>query len=243
MRPDNRPPTSMRPIEISPHFSSYAEGSVMISIGQTRVLCNVTILDEIPRWMREQAVTGGWVTAEYAMLPRSTHTRSSRERHGPGGRTHEIQRLIGRSLRAGIDLELLGPRTCVVDCDVIEADGGTRTAAITGGYVALRLALAPLIANGQLPAEVISSHIAAISAGIINSRPCIDLCYAEDATAEVDMNVVMNADGKLIEIQGTGERATFSRGELNSLLELTESACKELIEIQHDAFKKAGLKN
>ena len=210
----------------------YPEGSVLIAMGQTKVLCNVTIENEVPRWMKSQGKVGGWVTAEYALLPRSTHTRTSRETHGLGGRTQEIRRLIGRSLRAAVNLELLGERTCIIDCDVLQADGGTRTAAITGGYVSLALALQKLIAAGEIPLEVLAKPVAAISVGILRGEPLLDLCYAEDSTAEVDFNVVMNAAGEFIELQGTAEGATFSRQMLETMMDLAHKGIKELLLIQ-----------
>jgi len=225
---------------MTPHYTAHAEGSVLVSFGETRVLCNVSIQDEVPRWMKEQSVEGGWVTAEYSMLPRSTHTRMRRERHGPSGRTQEIQRLIGRSLRAGLQLDLLGPRSCYVDCDVIQADGGTRTAAITGGYVALILAITPLIEQGSLPAEVVKGNIAAISVGKVQGMNVVDLCYKEDSTADVDMNVVMNSEGDFIELQGTGEQTSFSRADLSDILDLSETACRQLIEVQNQAIAEGN---
>ncbi|MEE8356578.1 MAG: ribonuclease PH, partial [Anaerolineales bacterium] len=197
--------------------------------GKTRVLCNVSIEDQVPAWMEKNDHPGGWITAEYALLPRSTTTRVNRETRGLSGRTQEIKRLIGRSLRAGFDLSLLGNRTLIVDCDVLQADGGTRTAAITGGYAALRLALKTLVEAGAISPDVFSSPVAAISVGILSGAPVLDLNYIEDAQAEVDLNVVMNQEGDFIEIQGTAEGSTFSRDDLNSMLELAESGIQQLI--------------
>jgi ribonuclease PH len=232
MRIDQRQADEIRPVTLSPNYVIYPEGSVLIAMGQTKVLCNVTIENEVPRWMKSQGKVGGWVTAEYALLPRSTHTRTSRETHGLGGRTQEIRRLIGRSLRAAVNLELLGERTCIIDCDVLQADGGTRTAAITGGYVSLALALQKLIAAGEIPLEVLAKPVAAISVGILRGEPLLDLCYAEDSAAEVDFNVVMNAAGEFIELQGTAEGATFSRQMLETMMDLAHKGIKELLLIQ-----------
>ncbi len=232
MRIDNRQPDELRTVSLTPDFVIYPEGSVLIAMGNTKVMCNVTIEDDVPRWMKSQGKPGGWVTGEYALLPRSTHTRTRRETRGLGGRTQEIKRLIGRSLRAAINLDQLGSRTCIVDCDVLQADGGTRTAAITGGYVALALALQKLIKAGELTAEVFASPVAAISVGVVDGVAMLDLCYEEDSAADVDINVVMNADGEFIEVQGTGEGATFSRSELDVLLDLAQKGIAELLENQ-----------
>lgn len=230
MRIDNRQPDELRPVSLIPNYVIYPEGSVLISMGQTKVICNVTIEEEVPRWMKGNQ--GGWVTGEYALLPRATQTRTQRETRGLGGRTQEIRRLIGRSLRAAVNLELLGERTCIVDCDVLQADGGTRTAAVTGGYVALALALRKLISAGEIPLEVLASPVAAISVGMVEEQLLLDLCYAEDSTADVDINIVMNAAGKFIEVQGTAEGATFSRQTLDSMLDLAHMGIAELLEIQ-----------
>lgn len=231
-RIDGRSADQLRSIDIIKDYISYPEGSVLISMGNTKVLCNVTIEDTLPRWLKEQENPHGWVTGEYSMLPRSTHTRNSRETKGLKGRTQEIQRLIGRSLRAGINLEKLGERSCLVDCDVLQADGGTRTASITGGYVALCLALKPLIDSGELPADVIETQIGAISVGVADGTPILDLCYEEDSSAEVDANIVMTGKGEFVEIQGTGEDSTFSRAELDSMLGLAEKGISEIFEMQ-----------
>jgi ribonuclease PH len=201
-------------------------------MGATKVLCNVTVEESVPGWMRAQGIEGGWVTAEYALLPRSTHYRTPRETSGLRGRTQEIRRLIGRSLRGAVNLESLGERTCIVDCDVIQADGGTRTAAVTGGYVALAIALGKLIRGGLLPAEVLETAVAAVSVGVVGDRPVLDLCYEEDSIAEVDVNVVMNAAGEFIEVQGTAEGAPFSRARLDELLDLAQGGIGRLLAIQ-----------
>ncbi len=229
IRNDGRNNKQIRPVEFVLNYVDYPEGSVLITIGKTRVLCNVSIEDQVPAWMEKNDHPGGWITAEYALLPRSTTTRVKRETRGLSGRTQEIKRLIGRSLRAGFDLSLLGNRTFIVDCDVLQADGGTRTAAITGGYAALRLALKTLVEAGAISPDVFSSPVAAISVGILSGAPVLDLNYIEDAQAEVDLNVVMNQEGDFIEIQGTAEGSTFSRDDLNSMLELAESGIQQLI--------------
>jgi ribonuclease PH len=230
MRIDHRQPNELRPVSLIPDYVIYPEGSVLISMGQTKVICNVTIEEEVPRWLKGSQ--GGWVTGEYALLPRATHTRTQRETRGLGGRTQEIRRLIGRSLRAAVNLELLGERTCIVDCDVLQADGGTRTAAITGGYVALALALRKLISAGEIPLEAMAAPVAAISVGMVEDQLLLDLCYAEDSTADVDVNIVMNAEGEFIEVQGTAEGATFSRQTLDQMLDLAHMGISELLEIQ-----------
>ncbi|MBS1250855.1 MAG: Ribonuclease PH [Chloroflexi bacterium] len=235
-RPDGRHYNQIRPVILTPDYVIYPEGSVLITAGKTKVLCNATIKEEVPSWKERNNIPGGWVTAEYAMLPRSTHTRKGRETDGLGGRTQEIRRLIGRSLRAAVNLEELGPRTCIIDCDVIQADGGTRTAAITGGYVALVLALQDLIKGGDLSPAVLASPVAAISAGTLDGQPLLDLCYEEDSAVDVDINVVMNADGEFIEVQGTAEGATFNREELDAMLDLSAQGIRELIRIQRSTL-------
>lgn len=232
MRVDGRKVDQIRPVTITPGFTAYAEGSVLITMGDTQVLCNVTVEDSLPRWMQRQEKLGGWITAEYAMLPRATQRRTPRETQGLGGRTQEIRRLIARSLRSAVDLEKLGQRTCIVDCDVLQADGGTRTAAITGGYVALVMALQRLVQDGHVPSDLLRSPVAAISVGVINRLPVLDLNYLEDSTAEVDANVVMNAAGKFIEVQGTAEGDPFSRTILDELLNLAYKGIGELLSIQ-----------
>jgi ribonuclease PH len=236
MRIDGRKHNELRPVTLTPNFIVYPEGSVLVTMGNTKVLCNVSIEDNVPGWMKSQGVEGGWVTAEYALLPRSTHTRTRRERRGAGGRTQEIQRLIGRSLRAAVNLNLLGQRTCTVDCDVLQADGGTRTASITGGYVALALALGKLVERGELPLDVFAAPVAAVSVGVVDGQPLLDLCYAEDSEAAVDLNVVMNADGAFVEVQGTAERGAFPRATLDQLLDLAQKGIGELLEIQREAL-------
>lgn len=236
MRKDGREPNELRPVNMNPNFIIYPEGSVLITVGDTQVLCNVTIEAGVPRWMQSQQNQTGWVTAEYAMLPRSTQERTPRETKGLGGRTQEIRRLIGRSLRAAVDLKKLGAWTCIVDCDVLQADGGTRTAAITGGYVALALALRKMIARGEIPADVFLAPVAAVSVGIVAGQALLDLCYQEDSAAEVDLNVVMNADGHYIEIQGTAEGQPFARQRLDTLLDLANQGVEKLLEIQGHAL-------
>ena len=232
MRIDKRTPDQLRPVVISTGYVIYPEGSALIAAGNTRVLCNVTVEEGVPRWMDAQGLTGGWITAEYAMLPRATHTRSPRETSAQGGRSAEIRRLIGRSLRAAVDLEMLGRRTITVDCDVIQADGGTRTAAITGGYVALAIALRKLIRDDKIPPETLKSPVAAVSVGVIDGEPLLDVCYEEDRTAQVDVNVVMNGRGEFIEVQGTAEGAPYSRRMLDRLLDLAASGILQLLDIQ-----------
>lgn len=228
-RYDGRSNKQIRPVEFTLNYVDYPEGSVLISIGKTRVLCNVSVEDQVPEWMKKNDLPGGWITAEYALLPRSTTTRVKRETQGLSGRTQEIKRLIGRSLRAGFDLSLLGNRTFIVDCDVLQADGGTRTASITGGYAALHLALKDLVEGGSISPEVFLSPVAAISVGILSGTPVLDLNYAEDSQAEADLNVVMNQEGEFIEIQGTAEGSTFSRDTLDTMLEYAESGIQQLI--------------
>ena len=227
-RREGRTAYQTRPVRLTPDFTAMAEGSVLVEFGQTRVLCTASVEQGVPGWRRN---TGkGWVTAEYAMLPRATLTRTAREseRGKIGGRTHEIQRLIGRSLRAVVDLSLLGERTITLDCDVLQADGGTRTAAITGASAALWLALSRMTATGALKQNPMRQHVAAVSVGIVDGTPLLDLDYEEDSRAEVDMNVVMLADGGLVEVQSTAERASFSRTQLDALLDLAEAGIREL---------------
>jgi ribonuclease PH len=231
-RPGGRSPAQLRPLTLTPGFVQTAEGSVLVALGNTRVLTCATIEPGVPGWLRNAG--RGWVTAEYAMLPRSTVTRTPREseRGRIGGRTHEIQRLIGRSLRAVVDMQALGERTVILDCDVIQADGGTRTAAITGAAVALALALKALVEAGTLKQSPLKQLVAATSVGIVDGTPVLDLCYEEDAAAEVDMNVVMSADGGLIEIQATAEKGSFSRSGLNTLIDLAGTGLKEIFAAQ-----------
>ena len=203
-RPDGRKADQLRPISFETGFTKHAEGSVLTKFGDTHVLCNVSIESSVPNWLKykPEDEQHGWVTAEYAMLPRSTHTRTRREQKWPKGRTQEISRLIGRSLRMSLDLKKLGVRSFYVDCDVLQADGGTRTASITGGWVALMLALKPLIASGEVPEDVMAHQIAAISVGVVNGTPVLDLPYVEDSAADVDLNVVMTGSGDFVEVQG-----------------------------------------
>ena len=238
-RPDGRTNDQLRPITFETGFTKHAEGSVLAKFGDTHVLCNVSLEQTIPGWLKAkpEEEQHGWVTAEYAMLPRSTHTRTRREQRWPKGRTQEISRLIGRSLRMAVDLKALGPRSLFVDCDVLQADGGTRTAAITGGWVALALALKPLIAAGQISDSVFKHQIAAISVGIIEGEPRLDLPYIEDSNAEVDLNVVMTATGQIIEVQGTAEAAPCSRAELDQLLDLAADGIEQLVDLQNGALK------
>jgi ribonuclease PH len=241
MRIDHRKNNELREIHFQPDYISYPEGSVLISLGNTKVICNASIEEGVPRWMELQQIPGGWITGEYSLLPRSTHTRSPREVNGYSGRTQEIRRLIGRSLRAAVDLHKLDKITCTIDCDVIQADGGTRAASITGGYVALSIALHRLVQNGRLPQNPINSAVAAVSVGIVNGNPMLDLCYEEDSSADVDINVVMNSEGHYIEIQGTAEGAPFSRSILNNLLDLAYLGIGGLLFEQTKALEELGM--
>lgn len=238
MRADGRRSDELRPVRLQPGYTRWAEGSVLVTQGDTVVLCNATVEDRLPPWMLKEAERG-WVTAEYAMLPRSTHTRSLRETT-PQARTQEIRRLIGRSLRAAVNLERLGKRQVIVDCDVLQADGGTRTASVTGGYVALALALRKLIAAGIVPPDVLLSPVAAVSAGIVAGEPLLDLCYAEDVAAEADCNVVMNRQGQFIEVQGTAEHGPFDRTMLDRLLDLAAYGIGHLLTAQQAALDGQG---
>ncbi len=233
-RIDNRQLDEIRKTKITPNISPYAEGSALIEVGGTKILCMATVEEKVPHWMRNSGK--GWVTAEYAMLPRATHTRIRRERPNPSGRTMEIQRLIGRSLRAIVDMKKLGERQIFVDCDVIQADGGTRCASITGAYVALNLACKKLVRTGKLGASPILSEVAAISVGIVEGTPILDLKYEEDSTADVDMNIVSTGTGKFIEIQGTAEQEPFSREEMDEMLGLAEKGVNELFTIQRQVL-------
>ncbi len=229
---DGRASDALRPVTITPHYLRYAEGSALISCGHTRVLCAASVEDEVPPWLRGKG--RGWVTGQYGMLPRATQTRRSRPIHGLSGRTQEIRRLIGRSLRAAVDLSALGERQIIVDCDVIEADGGTRTASVTGGFVALALALRRLVEDDMVEEGALISPVAAVSVGIVDGEALLDLCYEEDARAAVDLNVVMNRDGDLVEVQGTAEGSPFSRGQLQALLDLAEMGIAELLAKQQE---------
>ena len=233
-RPDGRRPDELRPVNFVLDYVKYAEGSVLIEMGGTRVLCNVSVEEQTPAWMTRRGA--GWLTAEYGLLPRSTHTRTPRETRGLGGRTQEIRRLIGRSLRAGVNLDLLGERTLFVDCDVLQADGGTRTAAVTGGYVALALALRRLAIRGVVPPEALRPPVAAVSVGVVDGEVRLDLCYTEDRDAEVDLNVAMTAGGHLVEVQGTAEGAPFSRKTLDRMLDLAAQSIAYLIRQQREAL-------
>ena len=240
IRSDGRGPEELRPVTIEPGFLLYAEGSALIKTGDTAVLCAVTVEDGVPLFAR--GTGSGWITAEYGMLPRSTLTRTARERSRTGGRTSEIQRLIGRSLRSVSRLDLLGERTFVVDCDVIQADGGTRTAAITGAYVALCQALHKLVEGGRLQSPLpLRCAVAATSAGVVEGIPVLDLNYEEDARAEVDFNVVMTEEGELVEVQGTGESHPFSRQAMDDLLALAEGGARRLFDVQKAALAAAGI--
>ena len=227
MRVDGRKRNELRPVRLTPGFVDYPEGSVLIEMGGTRVLCNATVEESVPRWRAGSGM--GWVTGEYALLPRSTHQRTRRETRGLGGRTQEIRRLIGRSLRAAVALDRLGERTVIIDCDVLQADGGTRTAAITGGYVALALAVKDLEERGLVARDVLSTQVAAISLGLVAGELLLDLCYEEDSTASADFNIVMTGDGRLVEVQGTAEGATFSRQEMAAVLDLAETGIGHLL--------------
>ena len=231
-RHDGRQANQLRQIKIERGFTRYAEGSVLICFGETRVLCNASVEEKVPSFMRGQG--RGWVTAEYSMLPRATHTRSAREaaRGKLGGRTMEIQRLIGRALRAVVDFELLGERTIVIDCDVIQADGGTRTASITGAWIALADAIEKLISQGLLKKSPLKDSVAAISSGIVDGRAVLDLDYVEDSGASVDMNFVMTGDGRFVEVQGTAEEEPFTDTELDDLRNLAREGCNELAQLQ-----------
>ena len=227
MRPDGRAPDQLRPLEFHRDFTKMANGSVLISMGDTRVLCTASVATSVPRWMRDSGK--GWVTAEYSMLPGSSPDRIRRR---VSGRDQEIQRLIGRSLRAVTDMEAMGERSITVDCDVLQADGGTRTASITGAYIALHDALARLVADGELDSVPLTDQCAAISVGVVDGQCRLDLPYVEDAVAEVDMNVVMTGSGSFIEVQGTAEGAVFERDRLDTLLDLATSGIAELTEAQ-----------
>lgn len=231
----------LRPVKMELDYVVYPEGSVLISMGNTRVLCNATIEETLPRWLQSSRQKQGWVTAEYAMLPRATEQRNQREIQYPKGRTQEIQRLIARSLRAAVDLTKLGERQIVVDCDVIQADGGTRTASITGGYVALALAIKRLEKRKAVGPGVLTQAVAAVSVGIVNGKAVLDLNYSMDQKADVDMNVVMTSDGRFVEIQGTAEGEPFSRGALNAMLLLAEHGIRQLFEIQAQALAQAKI--
>ena len=237
-RADNRRSDQLRPLRFQNHIAPYAAGSTLIEWGNTRVICGVTIEETVPRWMKEQGIKGGWVTAEYSMLPYSTLQRKPRDstKGKIDGRSQEIQRLIGRAMRAALDLDKLGERTVWADCDVLQADGGTRTAAITGAFVALSLAVNKLIAENKLAESPLLNAVAAVSVGIVGGRPLLDLCYTEDVAAAVDMNLVMNSAGEFIEVQGNGEEATFTEAELAGLLALGKAGIRDLLAAQQKAL-------
>lgn len=240
MRPSGRDPASMREVRFVTDFTKHAEGSVLASFGDTQVLCTASIEERVPGWMRGKG--SGWVTGEYGMLPRATHTRSGREaaRGKQGGRTMEIQRLIGRSLRAVTDLRALGERSITLDCDVIQADGGTRTASISGAYVALAIAVERLVAKGRLKKNPLHGQVAAVSVGIFDGMSVLDLDYAEDSKAETDMNIVMNEAGRFIEVQGTAEGHAFSDDEFSAMLGLARTGIEEIIVAQNKAVASVG---
>jgi ribonuclease PH len=237
-RADGRSASQLRPLRFQNHIAPYAAGSTLIEWGSTRVICGVTIEESVPRWMKEQKVEGGWITAEYSMLPYSTLERKPRDitKGRLDGRSSEIQRLIGRSIRAAIDLKKIGARTICVDCDVLQADGGTRTAAITGAFVALSLAVKKLLAEKKISENPILSGVAAVSVGVVTGQALLDLCYTEDVAASVDMNLVMNSAGEFIELQGAGEEATFTDTQLAELLALGKSGIRELLAAQQNAI-------
>ena len=234
-RSDGRAADQLREISFEIDFTKHAEGSVLVRSGDTHVLCNATLEEGVPPWMRDQQ--SGWVTGEYAMLPRATHTRNRRETKGKSGRTQEISRLIGRSLRAAFNLEALGEVTCTVDCDVLQADGGTRTASITGGYLAAAIAFKRELSGRE---GIFRAPVAATSVGVVKGVPVLDLCYVEDSTADSDVNFVMNGDGGLIEVQGTAENEAFSKEEFSSLLVLAEKGVRELIAKQQEILEHIG---
>jgi ribonuclease PH len=239
-RTDGRAPDQLRPVRITPDFMPFAEGSALIEMGQTRVICTASVEERLPPFLRNRGQ--GWVTAEYAMLPRATLSRTQREtgRGGASGRTHEIQRLIGRSLRAVADLTVLGERSITLDCDVLQADGGTRTAAITGAYVAYVLAVRRLLRHKKIEKNPITGELAAVSVGIVEGVPLLDLKYDEDSRAEVDMNIVCTGDGRFIEVQGTAEGAPFTRAEMDNLLALASGGIERLLLAQREALEKAA---
>ncbi len=239
MRPDNRTPDQLRPLTLTAGVSRHAEGSCLIECGYTKVLCTASVEEHVPPFLRNSGK--GWVTGEYGMLPRSTGSRNGREaaRGKQSGRTQEIQRLIGRSLRSVVDMKLLGERQIVIDCDVIEADGGTRTASITGGYVALKMAIDALVRSGLIGKTPLTGQIAAVSCGVYKNTPVLDVNYEEDSNAEVDANFIMTSDGRIVEIQGTGEERPFTVEEYNEMLRLAQKGIAELCEAQNAALKNA----
>ncbi|MBI1883486.1 MAG: ribonuclease PH [Chlamydiae bacterium] len=236
-RIDNRKPNQLRPVKVTKNYIKSAAGSVLIEMGQTRVICAASVQEEVPKWMKGKGQ--GWVTAEYSMLPYASNERKQRESSSGkiGGRTHEIQRLIGRALRGVVDLKALGERTLWIDCDVIQADGGTRTASVTGGFTALMFALQKLKDEKKITAIPIKEYVAAVSVGIFQATPLLDLCYEEDSKAEVDMNIIMTSEGRFIEIQGTAEHEPFTFEQMNQLLKLAKSGMKKLFQIQRKVLK------
>jgi len=241
-RVDGRRVNQLRPVRFQNNVAPHAAGSTLIEWGNTRVICGVTIEDIVPRWMKEQSVLGGWITAEYSMLPYSTLQRKQRDatKGRIDGRSQEIQRLIGRAMRAGIDLAKVGPRTIWVDCDVLQADGGTRSAAITGAYVALSMAVRKLVTEGKLAESPMLQPVAAVSIGIVDKRALLDLCYIEDNAAEVDLNLVMNGAGEFIELQGTGEESTFTEAQLSEMVALGKAGIRELLRAQQEALNQSA---
>ena len=243
-RVDGRHSGQIRPVRFHNHIAAYATGSTLIEWGNTRVICGVTVEENVPRWMKDQRVSGGWITAEYSMLPYSTLERKQRDiaKGKLDGRSQEIQRLIGRSIRAAVDLEKVGPRTIWVDCDVLQADGGTRTASITGAYVALSLAIQKLMEEGKLIESPLLNAVAAVSVGLLNNQPLLDLNYVEDVAAQVDMNVVMTSGGEFVELQGSGEEATFNDNQLAAMVELAKDGIRQLLALQQAALGQVQLK-
>jgi len=237
-RLDHRKNNQLRPIKFTPNFTNYAEGSVLIEAGQTRVLCNVSVDNHVPAWRESSG--GGWLTAEYGMLPRSTHQRMPRKRGSDSSRSQEIRRLIGRALRASVDVDKLGQRTVIVDCDVIQADGGTRTASITGGYVAVALALQKLIDAKEIPPDVLVTPVAAVSVGVVDDELRLDLCYEEDSAAEVDLNVVMTGGGQFVEVQGTAEGSPFGYDTLVGLVNVAREGIEQLLAEQAKLLTEVG---
>jgi ribonuclease PH len=235
MRRDGRAANEMRPATIAPDYVEFAAGSALISMGKTKVLCTASVAESVPAWMAGRG--RGWLTATYAMLPASTSQRTPRETSGVSGRSQEIQRLIGRALRAALNLDALGERTLFIDCDVLQADGGTRTAAVTGGYVALVLALRRLMEAGAVQPQVLGIPVAAVSVGLMDHAPCLDLNYEEDSRAETDLNVVMTGDGEFVEVQGTAEGRPFRREHLDELLDLARQGIEQLLALQEQALQ------
>lgn len=241
-RADGRKADQLRPVSFTLNPAPHAAGSALVAMGNTRVICAVTLEEDVPTWMKRQKVEGGWITAEYSMLPYSTPERTKREVSAGkiSGRTQEIQRLIGRALRAVVDLNALGPRTLWIDCDVLQADGGTRTASITGAWVAARLAVDRLLREGQLEKDPLREPVAAVSVGIVDGRPLLDLNYEEDAACEVDMNIVMTARGRFVEIQGTAEEHPFDQASFDAMLSLARRGIRRLFEAQREALRQAS---